>query len=146
VSHELVRHRLASYSQESTRWCNYSGEVTFIIPPWIDIEQGTYIWPHVAINIKDKPVELWFNTILEIEKNYQWLISVGGWKPEQARSVLPNSLKTEIVMTANLREWRHVFQQRCDENAHPQMRELMIPLLNEFKQIIPVVFDDLEFA
>lgn len=136
VTHELVRHRLCAFSQESTRYCNYSGGVTFIIPPWIDIEEGEY---------KDSFGDVeryWMSSLLISEGNYINLLSC-GWSPQQARSVLPNSLKTEIVMTANFREWRHIFKLRCDKTAHPQMREIMIPLLNKCKQLIPIIFDDI---
>jgi thymidylate synthase (FAD) len=152
VSHELVRHRLASFSQESTRYCNYSkdkfdNQITFIIPPWIDTHEGVYPLGCAGISDfhsfeDDSPEESWFWSLLNAEKTYNYLIKK-GWRPEQARSVLPNSLKTEIVVTANLREWRTIFKQRTTKAAHPQMREVMIPLLNEVKEKIPVVFDDI---
>lgn len=140
VTHELVRHRLCAYSQESTRYCNYSGEVTFIIPPWVELEEGEYIgtWPRSS----NMATNLWADAMLMAENTYTNLIAV-GWTPQEARTVLPNSLKTEIVVTANFREWRHIFSLRCALTAHPQMRELMIPLLNEVKQCIPFIFDDL---
>jgi len=140
ISHELVRHRLASYSQESTRYCNYKGGITFIIPPWVDIKIGEYktLFPKVAMT-NDKDWE-WYKSIFEAERTYLLLLSK-GLLPEQARSVLPNSLKTEIVMTCNLREWRHVFALRCSKKAHPQIRELMLPLRSEMRRIIPVIFD-----
>ena len=78
-----------------------------------------------------------------IENNYNKLVD-GGAKPEEARSILPNSLKTEIVVTMNLREWRHFFKLRTSMRAHPQMREISIPLLNEFKKLLPVVFEDID--
>lgn len=134
VSHELVRHRIASYSQESTRYCNYSkdkfgNELTFIRPPWIGDR------PH-----GDRE---WRDAMREVETRYMYLISI-GWTPEQARTVLPNSLKTEIVMTANLREWRHFFRLRCAPASHPQMRQIANMILAEFKNAVPVIFDDLE--
>lgn len=136
VSHELVRHRLASYSQESTRYCNYSkskfgGGLTFILPPWVSFDSP------------DGSVYLWLLAMKEAEAIYLDLLK-NGWTPEQARSVLPNSLKTEIVMTANLREWRHFFRLRCDPAAHPQMRQVADMLLEGFRKAVPVVFDDLE--
>ncbi len=135
VSHEIVRHRMASYAQESTRYCNYANdkfgnELTFIIPN--DIAKD------------EKNLWHWVEVVKSAETHYLSLIAVGT-KPEIARSLLPNALKTEIVMTANLREWRHFFKLRCDKAAHPQMREVAVPLLNKFKDLIPVVFDDLEF-
>lgn len=133
VSHEIVRHRIASYSQESTRYCNYSKDkfdngVTFIKPCFF--EKGTINYEH------------WFNAMTIAENIYLQLIDNGA-TPQEARSVLPNSLKTEIVMTMNLREWRHFFKLRTSEAAHPQMREIAIPMLLEFNRLIPVVFEDL---
>jgi len=140
VSHEIVRHRLASYSQESTRYCDYNNDhVTFIIPSWInDVPEGTF-YDLLCIT---KSSFLWFNTMLNIEWVYKDLRNK-GWRPEHARSVLPNSLKTEIVMTANLREWRHFFKLRTSSAAHPQMREAAVPLLKNTKSLIPIVFDDI---
>ena len=133
VTHELVRHRLASYSQESTRYANYSSErfgheITVIKPVF---------WKEGSSQYK-----LWLASMEQAEKAYLRLLESGA-EPEQARSVLPNSLKTEIVMTANIREWRHVLSLRCSAAAHPQMREIMLPLLEEFAKRIPVLFDDL---
>jgi len=133
VTHEIVRHRIASYSQESTRYCNYSkdkfgNELTFIRPCfWADDSEEYAVWK--------KAME-------EIEKTYVKLISLGA-KPEEARSILPNSLKTEIVCTMNLREWRHFFRLRTAERAHPQIREISVALLDELKKRIPVIFDDI---
>jgi thymidylate synthase (FAD) len=140
VSHELVRHRLASFSQESTRYCNYAkdkfgNECTFIIPPFFKSNE-------VEKSAKDE--DEWINAMNYAEKSYFSLLNL-GWNPQQARSVLPNSLKTEIVVTANLREWRTIFKQRTSSAAHPQMRELMIPLLKEIKNKIPVIFDDINY-
>lgn len=138
VSHELVRHRIASFTQESTRYCNYSkdgfgNELTFILPPWIsdaDIDHT-------------RDAEIWCEAMLDAEGAYLSLLRE-GWKPEQARDVLPVSVKTEIVVTANLREWRTVFTQRAAKTAHPQMRELMVPLLAELKSAVPIMFDDIK--
>ncbi len=133
VTHEIVRHRIASYSQESTRYCNYSkdkfgNELTFIRPCfWTDDSEGYAVWKQA---------------MEEIEKTYVKLISLGA-KPEEARSILPNSLKTEIVCTMNLREWRHFFRLRTAERAHPQIREISVALLDELKKRIPVIFDDI---
>lgn len=143
VTHEIVRHRLAAYSQESTRYCNYKGGVTFVIPPWISIEEGEYPLHMADIGMKDFCTKRWFIAMHDAENAYVALLGE-NWSPQQARSVLPNSLKTEIVMTANFREWRHVFSLRCSKAAHPQMRELMIPLLIECQGLIPVIFDDIE--
>jgi len=133
VSHELVRHRIASYSQESTRWCDYGkeGSIIVILPVWL------YNVPELA-----KDYQAWESAMLHAEESYFQMRRL-GWGPEKARGVLPNDLKTEIVMTANLREWRLVFSQRCPKNAHPQMRALMQEMLVQFKEMLPVIFDDL---
>lgn len=137
VSHEIVRHRLASFSQESTRYCNYAGgtfnkELTFIIPSFtVNDSQGYRYWKDAMYNA---------------EQTYLWMIS-HGYKPEEARTVLPNSIKTELVMSANFREWRHFFKlraARASGKAHPQMEELVRPLLKEVKTLVPVIFDDIE--
>lgn len=125
VSHELVRHRLASFSQESTRYCNYNGGVTFIRPPFWGSGTNGYV--------------LWLEAMMLAEDTYLKLLSSGA-KPEEARSVLPNSVKTEIVVTANLREWRHIFSLRTAKAAHPQMRQVMCPLFAEMCDALPEVF------
>ncbi|MGC8851619.1 MAG: FAD-dependent thymidylate synthase [Minisyncoccia bacterium] len=127
VTHELVRHRLAAYTQESTRYCNYSGKIQFIEPLFYKKGSQKY--------------KIWYQNCKEAAKNYNQLIQLGS-TPEEARSVLPNSLKTEIVATFNIREWRHVFEMRTQKAAHPQIREVMIPLLKKFKKQIPLLFDD----
>jgi len=133
VSHEIVRHRIASFSQESTRYCNYSkdkfeGQITFI--DITDHLPNTFVF------------DAWHTALIDAEIRYNELIK-SGCTPQIARSVLPNSLKTEIVVTANIREWRTIFKQRTSKAAHPQMRELMCPLLDELKTQIPVIFDDI---
>lgn len=135
VSHEIVRHRIASYSQESTRYCNYSkakfgNELTLIKPVFWEESSAEY--------------RLWYESMSVIEKTYNELIS-RGVKPQEARSILPNSLKTEIVVTMNLREWRHFLKLRTSERAHPQMREIACEILDEFKKIVPVIFDDIQY-
>jgi thymidylate synthase (FAD) len=142
VTHEIVRHRLASYSQESTRYCDYSGgHITFIIPPWANIQPGIYSRDGRSSEISTADF-LWMQDMNNAEYYYTRLREL-GWKPEQARSVLPNSLKTEIVMTANFREWRHFFKLRTSASAHPQMREVAIPLLVDMHNRFPVVFEDI---
>jgi thymidylate synthase (FAD) len=149
VSHELVRHRIASFSQESTRYCNYSkdkfdNQLTFIIPEWISDEEIEIAQDLSEFNYNDisETTKQWYFAMLRSEQTYNDLTE-RGWQPQQARSILPNSLKTEIVVTANLREWRTIFEQRTSKKAHPQMREVMIPLLEELKSKLPVVFDDI---
>lgn len=149
VSHELVRHRLTSFAQESTRYCNYGKDahMQFIIPSFTTLEEQT-LTPYDLTNqeITDLPANerIWLGTMSYAEVQYNNLIK-SGWSPQEARSVLPNSLKTEINMKASIREWRHVFKLRCAPAAHPQMRELMIPLLHEFKKQIPIIFDDITY-
>lgn len=135
VSHEIVRHRIASYSQESTRYCNYykdkfGKELTVIKPIFWDESSEEY--------------KLWYKTMQNIEDSYNKMIEMGA-KPQEARSILPNSLKTEIVVSMNLREWRHFFKLRTSIKAHPQMREVACGLLDEFKKRIPVIFDDIMY-
>lgn len=145
VTHEIVRHRLASYSQESTRYCNYKGGVTFVIPPWLNIEAGEYERAPECWKAPFNGHQTWFCSMLDHEDQYIRLLDC-DWSPQQARSVLPNSLKTEIVMTCNIREWRHILKLRTSEAPHPQMREVMIPILQEFQKKIPVLFDDIQEA
>lgn len=135
IANELVRHRLASFSQESTRYCCYSkdkfgNEITVIKPSALDKSSPSY--------------QIWLDTMNMIEKNYLSLVEQGQ-KPETARAVLPCCLKTQIVTTANLREWRHIFKMRCCEAAHPDIRLLMNALKKEFQKHIPIIFDDEEF-
>lgn len=129
VTHELVRHRLCSFAQESTRYVRYDGQMEFIRPCWWD-------------DCTRAQQNLWELTMKNAEASYLNLL-YGGWRPEQAREVLPNSLKTEIVMKANAREWRHIFQLRCSKKAHPQIRHLMLPLLKELNEKVPILFDDI---
>ena len=132
ISHEIVRHRLASYSQESTRYCNYKDkEIEFVLP--YDIDPETKIFDY------------WKLSCQASETDYKVLIAKGV-APQTARSVLPNCLKTELVMTCNLREWRHFFKMRCAPGAHPDMKYLATIMLHEFQEKIPVVFDDIEGA
>lgn len=133
VTHEIVRHRVASYSQESTRYCNYQkdkfgNELTFIKPVFWKEDSPEYA--------------LWKESMQQIEDQYMKLIEMGA-SAQEARSILPNSLKTEIVVTMNLREWRHFFRLRTASAAHPQIREIAGMVLEEFRRQIPVVFDEL---
>lgn len=135
VSHEIVRHRMASFAQESTRYCNYTNakfgsELTFIRPFFFE---------------STKCMDIWLNEMANIEQTYFDMIRLGA-KPEEARTVLPNSIKTELIMTANLREWRHFFKLRAvglTGNPHPQMKEIAIPLLIEMNKRIPIIFEDI---
>lgn len=135
VSHEIVRHRIGvGFAQESTRFCNYSkgqfgGELTFIRPLfWVDNPYSYHVW---------------LRAMSDAEHHYLHLVKNGA-KPQEARSVLPNSLKTDLVMTATFTAWRHFFRLRTDSAAHPQMREVTVPLLSEFRNRWAPAFDDLE--
>lgn len=135
ISHEIVRHRLASYSQTSTRYCDYSGdkfggELTFIKPCFWSENDENYL--------------LWRETMATLEKNYLEMRKAGA-PPEQARSILPNSLMTEIFMTANLREWRHFLKLRTSKRAHPQMREIALKIFDILNEKLPVIFSDINF-
>jgi len=143
VTHELVRHRLCAFSQESTRYVNYKGGCTFVIPPWVKALEGKNDIYTVLNGASPEDTE-WINSMLEAECHYIRL-TTKGWSPQQARSVLPNSTKTEIVVTANFREWRHIFRLRCAKAAHPQMREIMIPLHRKCMELIPVLFDNITY-
>lgn len=146
VSHEIVRHRIASYGQESTRYCNYSqgkydNEISVI-----DIAKG------IELDTKMKSLDVetinlilreWYQACEDAQHHYMKMLEL-DCTPQIARSVLPNSLKTELVVTMNMREWRHFFKLRTDIAAHPQMREVAIPLLKELKSKVPVIFDDIE--
>lgn len=154
VSHEIVRHRVASFAQESTRYCNYGtkgGEITVIMPVYfegvdfssVDAYVEDYLDP---LEGKESQLKHWITACRQAEKNYLGMLADGA-SPQEARAVLPTSLKTEVVMTANLREWRHFFSLRAcgvTGKPHPQMLEVAVPLLKEVKELIPVVFDDLE--
>lgn len=136
VSHELVRHRIAAHAQESTRYCNYSKERFG--------RELTFVYPFFLINRDSRAWHVWLETMERAENAYLEMLD-SGCKAEEARSVLPNSLKTEIVTTMPFTSWRHVFKLRCAKEAHPQMREVMIPLLHTFAQRWPEVFGDIEF-
>lgn len=145
VSHEFVRHRVFSFTQESTRYCNYSkdkfgNELTFIIPCWItDIEERfnkeyNYVAYAEYHHAKDDANKQWYDLCLNSEFVYNDLVKE-GWKPQQARSILPNSLKTELIMTGFVSDWKHFFNLRTAVGAHPQAQELAIPLEEEFKKL-----------
>lgn len=135
VSHEIVRHRVASFSQESTRYCSYDkdvfgSEITVIKPCYLNEGESLYF--------------IWRDACKFAEKMYFELLS-RNCSPQEARAVLPHSLKTEVIMTANLREWRHFFKLRCSSAAHPQMREVAIKALEICKEKIPIIFDDINY-
>lgn len=128
VSHELVRHRLASFAQESTRYCNYKDK---------DIE---FVEPSTELDVDS--MNVWSSHMQECEVAYNKLIKA-GYSPQVARAVLPNSLATDLVVTANLREWRTIFKFRCAKDAHPDMRYIMLRLLSDMHKLFPPVFEDI---
>ena len=140
VTHEIVRHRIASYSQESTRYCNYTSDKFSNQISCIDIATG------FSYDMNDpadrKKWEIWQGAMEAAEKHYFEMIDAGA-KPEEARSVLPNSLKTEIVMTMDLREWRHFIRLRGSRAAHPPIAEITAQIRDEFVKRYPVFFEDL---
>ena len=140
VTHEIVRHRIASYSQESTRYCNYSQDKFANQITCIDLATG---FGYDLNDVNDlAKYEVWKSACEAAEAHYFKLLELGA-TPEEARSVLPNSLKTEIVMTMNLREWRHFFRLRSAKRAHPQMREVSDMILKEFAERFPLFFAEL---
>jgi len=160
VTHELVRHRIASYCQSSTRYCNYSkdkfgNELTFIRPSWVsektlgewDLEHSSYDVFTFPLHDYDVPLSdaEWFFSCYNIETAYLNCIK-RDWTPEKARDLLNNSVATTIMVTMNLREWRHFFKLRAigtTGKPHPEMLQITLPMLAAFKEKIPVIFDDL---
>ena len=144
VSHEEVRHRIASFGQESTRYCNYSkdkfdGEVTYI-----DIERGMELDATVSklpFEVKLAIIHEWMVACLDAERHYMRMLELGA-TPQIARSVLNNSTKTELCITMNFREWRHFIRLRNDPTAHPQMREVAQQALDMLYEKYPVFFEE----
>ena len=126
ITHEIVRHRIASYTQSSTRFINYAKKM----PP-------TFIYPK-----EGEPDPEWVKAIEQCEASYRALLAK-GWRPQEARSVFPNALSSKIIVTMNLRTWRHFFLMRTSKEAHPQMRQVTIPLLAEFQRLVPVLYEDI---
>lgn len=142
VTHEIVRHRIASYSQESTRYCNYAGDKFDSQVTVIDLASG---FEYDLSNKNDRAkYAVWTEAMEHAEKAYFRMLELGA-TPQEARAVLPNSLKTEIVVTMNLRSWRNFFRLRVDSHAHPQMREVAEIVYKEFCEKLPVFVSDLEF-
>ena len=142
ICNALVRHRHCAFSQESTIYCKYDDHLTFIIPPWIDLSEGVY--PLSGINFHTTPLEeaIWLETLFDIERSYHLLLKE-GWSPQKARSILPNTLAATLVMTTNLRSWRHIFKVRTMGKASIQMKEIMRLLLIEFQILLPDIFEDI---
>lgn len=136
VSHEFVRHRVFSFAQESTRYCNYSkdkfgNELTFIAPCWLDWKRLQSYERKSAANYPKAPEGMFVSYLKNCERHYLYLLRV-GWAPQEARAILPNALKTELVMTGFLSDWERFFKLRCAPTAHPQARELANALKDEF--------------
>ena len=168
ISHEMVRHRICSFAEQSTRYCNFSKkkfghEITVIEPCFYDSipkeekdlciralrnpfdEEANKFIIDVATNLHKRYAK-WYDDCLTSEQDYLDMLELGA-TPEEARSVLPHSLKTEIVVYTNMREWREIFKLRAageHGKPHPQMLEVMVPLLNECKLKLPALFDDIE--
>jgi thymidylate synthase (FAD) len=143
ISHELVRARLASYSQESTRYCRYDGDMVFIRPVWCSDDVLGEWSSDKSWGQNLKPDELvWLSACEQSTEHYTSLLDQ-GWSPQKARTALNHSLKTEIAMTANIREWQHTLKLRIQKAAHPQIRALMFNLMKDLQQQIPIVFDDI---
>jgi thymidylate synthase (FAD) len=157
VSHEITRHRQTQVdddlfitdmewdpgiSQESTRFCNYGkkGAITFVIPPWVAVEPGEFtVESFIKYSALSRAEYIWLTCCQDSEKRYLQLLEE-GWKPQMARDVLPISTKTEIVMSANWRQWRHFLRLRTAPDAHPQMRQLFIPLRERLSTMLPAIF------
>jgi thymidylate synthase (FAD) len=134
ITHELVRHRLFAFTQESTRFVRYhrdgaAGEMEFIQP--------------TRINESAKSINLWEKSVKESELTYSLLLEDGG-RPQEARSVLPNSLAATIAVTGNLRNWRHFFLMRTSRETHPDFKRISVPMLQEFKNVVPLLYDDIQ--
>jgi thymidylate synthase (FAD) len=143
-THELVRHRPPSFAQESQRYVGYGDAIEFIIPSWSGIKpfecDGYIVNDDIRLAVNTVADRIWVNSMIGAASDYKQLLD-NGWKPEQARDVLPNACKTEIWITTNFREWRHIFKLRDHHTASPQMRELMELLHIRVAGMIPGVFD-----
>lgn len=156
ITHEIVRHRIAAYTQESTRFVNYAKKMppSFIYPkPEVECSRclsGDQVewaggWVHANGAAIQEPCpydEAWLSAIDQVERCYIKLLA-DGWRPQEARSVFPNALSSKIIVTYNLRMWRHFFLMRTSKEAHPQMRQVTIPLLSEFQRLVPVLYEDI---
>jgi thymidylate synthase (FAD) len=160
ITHEWVRHRMGAYTQESTRFVNYTKKMlpSFIYPE-VDVEckrclAGSEVkwdiasqsWRHYTPDLVWESCSYhpqWLHAISSCEDQYKELVRI-GWRPQEARSVFPNALASRIIVTYNLRNWRHFFIMRTTKETHPQMKQVSIPLLEEFKQNIPLLYDDIE--
>lgn len=168
ITHEIVRHRIASYTQESTRFVNYAKKMppSFIYPkpevecphclngdiPTPEYDANTLLnvnkthcrpWVHGLGTINCLYEPSWLCAIQSAEDEYRNLLDL-KWRPQEARSVFPNALSSKIIVTMNLRSWRQFFLMRTSKEAHPQMRQVTIPLLAEFKKLVPVLYEDIE--
>ncbi len=151
ITHEIVRHRLYSFAQESTRYVTYKSGATFILPPWMQfVNEQQFATPDITTSqeimeyfpyIYSDVEYLWFTHLRTCEIRYKECLAQ-GWSAQKARSVLPNALKTEIVMAGNTREWMHFFKLRCHSKAHPQMQEIANMIRADAKRRIPILFEE----
>jgi thymidylate synthase (FAD) len=157
ITHEIVRHRIASYTQESTRFVNYAKKMppSFIYPK-PDVEcpcclndydsdptpDGKHVIGYEVGKLNCRYDTDWLEAIRAAETAYKRLLAK-GWRPQEARSVFPNALSSKIIVTFNLRTWRHFFLMRTSKEAHPQMRQVTIPLLAEFQRLVPILYEDI---
>lgn len=153
LSHQLVRHRLCSFSEQSQRYCNFETKVEMgiILPYWLDdndkrkIKNKSFSSTLQVPNNISLKCQHWLDSVIESIVSYGILIRNNSeMTPQQVRSILPNAAKTEIVCTANLRQWRHILKLRTSKGADPEIKELMIPLLNKLKEKLPTIFGDIE--
>lgn len=145
VTHEFVRHREASFAQESTRYVNYSKDKFGSEIKVIDLAGGIELdakMKKMTTEEKIAVMDEWMLAMKDAEKHYMNMLNLGA-TPQIARSVLPNSTKSTLTITANYREWRHILRLRTAPDAHPQIREVCVPLLDELKSKIPIIFDDI---
>ena len=138
-THELVRHRLASFTQESTRYVD-EGNFLVVIPPGKNKDEKIV----ELILPENKKLKVSFQKWMDLNEQMYRGLRKAGWPCEDARQVLPIGIKSQIVITTNFREWRHIFKLRCDDHAHWEIRRVMVNLLEDVQKIIPVVFDDFE--
>lgn len=149
VYKDLTRHRIASFSIESTRYCNYGkdkfdNEIRFIQPIYYNDAWQIANYDGQAMTEEEQKCYYWYNCMLNIEETYLDMAKL-GCTPDEMRMILPHSTAAEVVMTANIREWKHILELRCSKAAHPAVQQVMIPILLNFKENMPVIFEDVPY-
>lgn len=149
VYKDLTRHRHASFSIESTRYCNYSkdkfdNQLHLIIPIFYEPSWSEANYEGSAMNDDQLKSKLWYECMSEIEYVYNTLSNINA-KPDELRMILPHSTAATVTMTANLREWKHILELRCAKHTHPAVQQVMIPLLKYFQQTMPEIFKEVEY-